>query len=208
MPCAGGSLQVLTWVYSPHWVRDGVCHTLHQTNLPWPHIVSVLTIQKHSTAIPSRSSRADGAPWDLLQSGGTIQGRLHNCGLHIQVYDEVHCQVHWEDWQWRLWGRIGAGRYGSHYRWSHKKHHEAELWSNLGWGNGWLWEEGNIHLVHHQGTWGGYGKYFEIPGNVPLWEVKVPDNKNTHILCLAGVFQGDGDILMHSQLLLLDTVTM
>lgn len=37
---------------------------------------------------------------------------------------------------------------------------------------------------------------------------KVPDNKNTHTLLLAGVFRGGHDILVRSRLLLLDTVTM
>nr|KAF6422010.1 COPI coat complex subunit gamma 1 [Rousettus aegyptiacus] len=37
---------------------------------------------------------------------------------------------------------------------------------------------------------------------------KVPDNKNTHMLLLAGVFRGGHDILVRSRLLLLDTVTM
>lgn len=36
---------------------------------------------------------------------------------------------------------------------------------------------------------------------------KLLDDKNTHMLLLAGVFQGGRDILVHSQLLLLDTVT-
>ncbi|XP_033721422.1 coatomer subunit gamma-1 isoform X3 [Tursiops truncatus] len=37
---------------------------------------------------------------------------------------------------------------------------------------------------------------------------RVPDNKNTHTLLLAGVFRGGHDILVRSRLLLLDTVTM
>jgi coatomer protein complex subunit gamma len=37
---------------------------------------------------------------------------------------------------------------------------------------------------------------------------KVPDNKNTYTLLLAGVFQGGYNIFVHSRLLLLDTVTM
>uniref|UniRef100_A0A8I5ZY43 Coatomer subunit gamma n=1 Tax=Rattus norvegicus TaxID=10116 RepID=A0A8I5ZY43_RAT len=37
---------------------------------------------------------------------------------------------------------------------------------------------------------------------------KVPENKNTHTLLLAGVFRGGHDILVRSRLLLLDTVTM
>ncbi|XP_064218214.1 coatomer subunit gamma-1-like [Aotus nancymaae] len=37
---------------------------------------------------------------------------------------------------------------------------------------------------------------------------KVPDNKNTHTLLLAGVFRGGHDILVRARLLLLDTVTM
>ncbi|XP_014653075.1 PREDICTED: coatomer subunit gamma-1-like [Ceratotherium simum simum] len=37
---------------------------------------------------------------------------------------------------------------------------------------------------------------------------EVPDNKNTHTLLLAGVFRAGHDILVCSQLLLLDTVTM
>uniref|UniRef100_A0A2K5KKG8 Coatomer subunit gamma n=1 Tax=Cercocebus atys TaxID=9531 RepID=A0A2K5KKG8_CERAT len=35
----------------------------------------------------------------------------------------------------------------------------------------------------------------------------LPGNKNTHMLVLAGVFRGGHDILVHSRLLLLDTVT-
>ncbi|XP_015362235.2 coatomer subunit gamma-1 [Marmota marmota marmota] len=37
---------------------------------------------------------------------------------------------------------------------------------------------------------------------------RVPENKNTHALLLAGVFRGGHDILVRSRLLLLDTVTM
>ncbi|MBZ3884009.1 Coatomer subunit gamma-1 [Sciurus carolinensis] len=37
---------------------------------------------------------------------------------------------------------------------------------------------------------------------------RVPDNKNTHTLLLAGVFRGGHDVLVRSRLLLLDTVTM
>ena len=47
-----------------------------------------------------------------------------------------------------------------------------------------------------------------VPGCSAKEQVKVLDNKNTHTLLLAGVFQDGHEILVHSQLLLLDAARM